>query len=384
MRQPFLTVLLAGSLLAAATVSTLAQADDSKAKRAELEQLNRDVASLKKLLSGFRSERSELQQSLRQSELDIGNIQRQIRNIAAQLNTQQAELKDLQERRATLQDSRKQQQNIISQQVLAAYQIGQQKKLKVLFNQQEPDKLSRSLAYYDYFNRARSEQINSYIDLISELNSIEPRIQERADSLAKARSALSKEHHKLRDSQQSRQQSLRKINAAISDKDKHLKQLELDRRELEQLIEAVEQTIANIAIPSDYSPFDKRKGKLAWPVNGKPSNRFGSNREGGKLRWQGVTIPAPAGSEIKAIHHGRVVFADWLRGAGLLIIVDHGDGYMSLYGHNQSLLADTGDWVSAGDSIATVGNSGGQQRSALYFEIRHNGKPTDPVHWCRR
>ena len=133
-----------------------------------------------------------------------------------------------------------------------------------------------------------------------------------------------------------------------------------------------------------YQPFGKLKGKLPWPVVGKPSNRFGRYRNGTSLRWQGLTIPSTEGNRVEAIHSGRIVFADWLRGSGLLVIIDHGDGYMSLYAHNQSLLKEIGDWVNPGDTIATVGNSGGQQRSGLYFEIRHNGKPTDPKRWCKR
>jgi len=157
-----------------------------------------------------------------------------------------------------------------------------------------------------------------------------------------------------------------------------------DRSQLERLLDAVEQSIANLEIPSDYRPFHKLKGKLHWPTKGKISKRFGSSRSGSNLRWQGVTLTAKEGSEVNAIHHGRVVFADWFRGSGLLIIIDHGDGYMSLYGHNQSLLIEPGDWVTVGEQIATVGNSGGKKHAGLYFEIRHKGQPTDPRHWCKR
>ncbi|MDC3332982.1 peptidoglycan DD-metalloendopeptidase family protein, partial [bacterium] len=123
---------------------------------------------------------------------------------------------------------------------------------------------------------------------------------------------------------------------------------------------------------------------MPWPTAGKLANSFGSKRNGTTLRWQGVNINARQGSDVKAIHYGRVVFADWFRGSGLLVIIDHGDGYMSLYGHNQSLLKSPGEWVIPGESIATVGNSGGQKSAGLYFEIRKNGKPTDPKRWCKR
>ena len=359
-------------------------ADEAEQKRSEIQQLDKEMLALKKLLKSFRSQRSDLQNNLRKAEVDIGKIQQKVASIQKQLKLQQRELQSLKHKRGQLQTAQRQQQKIIEQQVLAAYQIGQQKKLKVLLNQQEPEKLSRSLTYYDYFNRARSEQIEAYIDIISELNSLEPRINSKTASLQSAKKELDREHKSLLGSQKNRQQSLSKINSAISNKDQHLKKMNKDRAELERLLEAVEQTIANISIPSDYRPFAQLKGKLAWPVKGKPSNRFGSRRANSKLKWQGLSIPARAGTSIKAIHHGRVVFADWLRGSGLLVIIDHGDGYMSLYGHNQSLLIETGEWVTAGDDIATVGNSGGQRSSGLYFEIRHNGKPTNPIRWCKR
>ena len=125
------------------------------------------------------------------------------------------------------------------------------------------------------------------------------------------------------------------------------------------------------------------RGKLKWPSRGRLANRYGSRRKEGKLKWQGVMIKAPEGTEVTAISHGRIAFSDWLRGFGLLTIIDHGDGYMSLYGGNQSLYKEVGDWVEAGDVIASVGNSGGHRETALYFEIRHNGKPTNPLKWCR-
>ena len=152
---------------------------------------------------------------------------------------------------------------------------------------------------------------------------------------------------------------------------------------MESLLQAIEEAVVNLQVPENYQAFKSAKGKMPWPVSGKPSNRFGKSRNEGKMRWQGITIPAKEGTTVKAIHHGRVVYSDWLRGSGLLLIIDHGDGYMSLYAHNQSLLREVGEWVSAGTPISTVGDSGGLDRAALYFEIRHQGKPTNPASWCR-
>ena len=158
--------------------------------------------------------------------------------------------------------------------------------------------------------------------------------------------------------------------------------LEKDREHLEKLLIHLEQSLANLPTPADSEPFVGMQGKLLMPVDGKISTRFGKRRNAGKLKWDGVFINADEGDPVYAIHYGRVVFSDWLRGFGLLMIISHGEGYMSLYGHNQVLYRETGDWVTAGDMIATVGDSGGQKETGLYFEIRISGEPTDPQSWC--
>lgn len=364
--------------------SPLAWCDDEGDKRTQLKQLNKEISNLRKRLKSFRNQRSDLQNNLRSAEIKISQHQQTIQHTQQQLKKRKTELKTLQDQRKTLQTDRLEQQKMISSQVLAAFQIGQQKKLKVLLNQEDPEKLSRALTYYDYFNRARSEQIHRYINIISELDTLEPQIEAKTTELKLTTERLTQSHTKLLSTQQERQRSLAKINSTIKNKDQRLKSINKDRIELERLIKAVEQAITNISLPNQYRPFSQFKGKLSWPVNGKPNNRFGKPRSGSHIRWQGVTIPVIQGSAVSAIHHGRVVFADWLRGSGLLLIIDHGDGYMSLYAHNQSLLAETGDWVTTSEKIATAGNTGGQNQSQLYFEIRHNGKPVNPRQWCKR
>jgi murein hydrolase activator len=377
-----LSVILIALILALGNQTAFS--DNEKATREQLEQLSKEMKELNRLLKQFKGHRSELQSSLEKSEVDIGKIKNKVRTIQKKLNKQQKDLGALQQQRSKLQSAKRQQQKHIEKHILAAYQMGQQKKIKILLNQENPDKVSRALTYYDYFNQARSEQIESYVNVISELNILEPKISKKTRALSQAKSTLSKEHKNLIAGKKERQNSLSKINSAIKSKDQRLRQINKDRQHLEELLSAVEQTLANITIPGDYRPFTALKGKLPWPVNGKPRNRFGKKRSDSKIRWQGLAIKAKEGADVKAIHHGRIVFADWFRGSGLLVIIDHGDGYMSLYAHNQSLLKETGEWVVAGESISTVGNSGGQNQAGLYFEIRHNGKPTDPRRWCRK
>jgi len=364
-------------------LATGANAEDPGQTEEKIKQIDSEIQQLKDSIGKFKTQRNSLQSELRSSELNIGKLQKRIATIQNNLKKEQKELQALKAQRESLNSSKKEQQKYISQQIVSAYQLGKQKKLKVLLNQEDPDKLTRALTYYDYFNRARSDMINDYIDLISEIDLIEPKIESKTAELQASQLALTNERNKLVANKKIREQSLAKINASIKNQDQRLKIKAKDRAELERLLEAVEQTLANISIPSDFKPFKQLRGKLPWPIKGKPSNRFGSRKDS-RLKWQGLNIPAKQGSEIKAIHHGRVVFSDWFRGLGLLVIVDHGDGYMSLYAHNESLLRETGDWVLPGEIIATVGNSGGQSRSSLYFEIRYNGQPTDPKRWCKR
>jgi len=373
---------IAALLLLCATIPASQAADQAQQQRQQIKQLSAESKKLTGLLKEFKNQRSTLQSQLQQSETAIGSLQKKTRDILGQLLQEQTELRRLQSRRDSLNDKKQHQQQLLGQQLIAAYQVGKQRKLKVLLNQEQPDKIARALTYYDYFNRARNEQITAFTAVVEELNTLEVDIQSRRRGLELTKSRLDSEQQALQAKQKQRAISLANIDTSISNNDLRLRQLAKDRSELERLLAAVEKSLANIT--NDYQPFDQLRGKLPWPVAGKLSHRFGSRRSSSSQRWQGVKILAAAGSEVQSIHHGRIVFADWFRGSGLLIIIDHGDGYMSLYAHNQSILRETGEWIGAGETIATVGNSGGQSRASLYFEIRHNGKPANPAKWCKR
>jgi len=397
-------------LIACAIFSLAAGAADSQRDetRGQLEKLKAEIGKLQSTLQQFKGERSRLQGDLRKSEVDISDSQKKILQIQQQLEQQQKELLKLQEHRKQLQQAKTDQQEQIAQQVRAAYQIGRQNKLKALLNQEEPDKISRAMVYYDYFNRARTDQIEAYIDVISQLDQMQPQIEEKAESLRSAKADLDQQHKQLLGAKQDRERTFAKLSATIQSKDEQLKQMARDRSALEDVLKKIErEALARAqrererergnksgggggkALPeggyiATGKPFQSLRGQLPWPVAGKADNRFGSQRGGPEMHWQGINISAREGETVRAIHNGRVVFADWLRGSGLLIIIDHGDGYLSLYAHNQTLLRNTGDTVKGGDAIATVGNSGGQEQAGLYFEIRHKGVPTDPAEWCRR
>jgi len=263
-----------------------------------------------------------------------------------------------------------------------AWQMGRESQLKMLLSQEEPETVARAMGYYRYFFEARNALLEEYRETLASLVTVEADIDASLATLTANQQSLKTEQARLGNARRDQENALAQLNASISTKSARLKKLQADRAELEKLLEAIEEAIVQLELPDNFQSFAKAKGAMPWPVEGKRSNRFGRPRNEGKMRWQGINIPAPQGSTVKAIHHGRVVYADWFRGSGLLLIIDHGDGYMSLYAHNESLLLDVGEWVTAGTPVSTVGISGGLEQPAVYFEIRYKGKPTDPARWC--
>ena len=361
-----------------------AQEDEETQTRARLEKLRHDMTALSGELERDMKTRGSLQTALRKSELAIGRTRRDIEQTRKRLQQAQSKLAQLRRQRQQLLIARGEQQELITREIQMAYQMGKQGQLKLLLNQERPDTLARSMAYYEYFYQARQDHIERYLDILVDIDKVEPDIVDTASQLEASRTTLGEQEQQLVIGKQQRQRDLGLLNKAIRGKDARLQKMAADREELERLLEVIEQAVAELQIPMEFQDFASQKGAMYWPVTGTPSNRFGGRRAGSQMRWRGLVIPAEEGSKVASIHHGRVVFADWFRGSGLLLIIDHGDGYMSLYAHNQALLRDVGEWVSGGSPVAMVGNSGGQQEAALYFEIRHDGKPINPDAWMSR
>ena len=335
-------------------------------------------------ISSEKARKNTLQGQLREAEVNLSELQRSIHKNELALGAAREQLASLKIQRTELEDARDQQHESIAKELRSAYQMGRQGQVKVLLNQKEPDTVTRMMAYYRYFLTARSEHIARYRETLEAIAALEPQIVATSQQLKDTGTALGQQRLKLEVAQQNRGQAVANLAASIQSKGGTLKQMEGDRKELERLLEAIEVAVVNLRVPDNYKAFASAKGKMPWPVAGKkPVNRYGKIRNEGRMRWQGVSIAAKAGTSVQAIHHGRVVYADWFRGSGLLLIIDHGDGYMSLYAHNQTLLKEVGEWVTAGTPISTVGSSGGQNSAALYFEIRRSGKPTNPANWCR-
>ncbi|MNO64525.1 Murein hydrolase activator EnvC precursor [compost metagenome] len=424
------------SLLLICLLSPLAAVADERADtQRQLEQTRKDIAELKKTLSGIQEEKSGVQKQLKSTETQMGDLEKQVKGLQEQLKQSEEELQRLDQEKKKLQGQRLEQQRLIAIQARAAYQSGRQEYLKLLLNQEHPEKFSRTLTYYDYLNRARLEQLASFNETLRQLENVEKDIASQNSQQIEQQNALEARREELAKVREEHQQALAKLNSEYSAGDKKLQARQDDQAELAKVLKTIEETLARqareaeearqralaeerervrrererereLASSSSVAPkkprvdysgplvsssgstyggaFGAARGKLPWPVDGRVLANYGSPRgDDPRATWDGVLISANAGSTVRAVHGGRVVFADWLRGAGLLVILDHGGGYLSLYGHNQSLLKDAGDTVKAGEPIATVGASGGQSSPAVYFAIRHQGRPADPTTWCR-
>ncbi|QLC73431.1 murein hydrolase activator EnvC [Pseudomonas sp. LPB0260] len=390
-------------------------ADDKADAQKQLEAARADVAELKKLLQQLQQEKSGVQQDLQKTETEMGQLEKQVKGLQQELQQGEEEIQRLDQEKKKLQGARLEQQRLIGIQARAAYQSGRQEYLKLLLNQQNPEKFSRTLTYYDYLSEARMEQLATFNETLRQLNNVEQDIASQQRQLQEHKSALDSRRAELAQARQERQQALAKLNQEFSARDRKLKARQQEQEQLARVLKTIEATLARQAREAEEArqrprqdgpasasasasasgpmvsagatyggPFAQARGKLPWPVDGHLVARYGAPRGGdARTKWDGVLIGAAAGSQVRAVHGGRVVFADWLRGAGLLVILDHGNGYLSLYGHNQSLLKDPGDLVKAGEPIATVGTSGGQDTPALYFAIRQQGRPSDPAQWCR-
>jgi len=271
----------------------------------------------------------------------------------------------------------------LAAQVRAAYMSGGQEKIKLLLNQQDPATLGRLMAYYRYLNDYRAENIAAVMEEIKNLDALRSQIAAEEARLAALAKSRYDELGQLNQSQESRQSLLANLKNKIASEGQEVSRLAAQEQDLTRLIAELTTILSDYPISSE-EPFSKHKGRLTWPVAGTPIHDFGQPRVGGDMKWNGVVLAAPRGREVRAVYHGRIAFADWLAGMGLLVIVDHGEGYMTLYGYNETILKNAGDWVAPGDVIATVGDSGGQQQASVYFELRQGTRPIDPRKWITR
>jgi len=358
------------------------QIESQKEIEAKLKALDKEISSYKETLDTTQGQKSEIEAVLERNEQGINKLVNKIDTIEKALDTTSGKISSLTGRQKELLSVKSAQQYYIKKQIRAAYEIGSQEYLKVLLNQEDPNEITKMLTYYDYFNQARSKQIESYNLTLLDLDRVTQELAEETVVLKSQRMTLGTQQKSLANVQKEKQVTLKALINQISTTGSAISKLEQDRGRLEQLLDKLQESLANLDAPRSAQPFAGMQGKLLLPVKGRISHRFGNQRNQGKLKWHGIFIDAAEGESVYAVHYGRVVFSDWLRGFGLLMIISHGEGYMSLYGHNQALFRETGDWISAGEVIAAVGDSGGQDKTGLYFEIRIDGTPNNPQNWC--
>ncbi|MCF6353802.1 MAG: peptidoglycan DD-metalloendopeptidase family protein [Candidatus Polarisedimenticolaceae bacterium] len=353
-------------------------------KKEELQQVQGRISDLQTALKSARNQQSELNKKLQAVEQKIGDQARRLRVLGDSLNRQKQQLQQLQQRRSAQEQELDAHRSLLSQQIRTAYAMGRQERIKIMLNQQDPATISRVMAYYDYFNRARAEQLQLIEELISGLQETEADLISETRRLEDLQTKELQQQTELKQTQLARYEVIKALSAEISSKGQELGGLKKSETQLKSLMQRLQQELSTLPTEATQSkPFRALKGRLPWPSKGRLAARFGMAKGGG-LRWDGVLIAGEEGQEVQAVHQGRIAFADWLRGFGLLLIIDHGSGYMSLYGHNQSLFKEVGDWVQPGEVIALVGNSGGRLEMGVYFSIRKKGRPVNPKKWCKK
>ena len=373
-------------LVFAATAMTQAQetgGELAKIKEQELEDVRERISELKESMAESATTRDRITADLQDAEVEISENRIRLKDLERERDYSTRRKAELDAKLAEREAELDEESGELAEQVRAAYMSGSQERIKLLLNQRDPATLGRLMAYYGYLNEYRGANIEAVTSAIRELAALRSEVaaeEARIASLAKTRY---EELTRLNAAQEKRQALLDNLRKKLSNEGQEVDRLAAQEKDLSRLIVELTTILSDYPISSE-DPFSKHKGRLTWPVAGTLLHDFGQPRVSDRLKWNGVVLAAPRGREVRSVYHGRVIFADWLAGLGLLVIIDHGESYMTLYGYNETILKNTGDWVAPGDVIATVGDSGGQNRSSLYFELRRGTQPLNPRQWVTR
>jgi len=351
----------------------------SKKTTKELSSVQKSIKKQQQDIATTNKKRVKLEAQLKQDELAIARAAKAVNNTNKQLKNTHKKIAELRTKQADLVVKKMQQQRLLAQQLRAAYSTGNHDYLKLILNQEKPASVQRTLTYYNYFNQARINEIENFQRTVKQLAEVEEQQEQQIAHLNLLKQQQIEQQQALKSSSKARKSTLKKLSRQLLTKKQRLEKLKAAEENLVIELERIQQLAK---VERSLRGLKHLKHKLTWPVKGQLLKTFGSKKQG-YLKWKGVLLSAPIGRTVKAIHNGKVLFADWLNGYGLVTVIDHGNGYMSLYGHNQTLLKDVGDRVETGEPIALVGQSGGQQTSGLYFEIRHRGKAVNPKVWCK-
>ena len=365
-------------------------------KQDELDNLRKRITSLQQELDKTSESKSEAADALRESERAISDSNRKLADLELQHHAAGLTLGALQQQARQLERSMQGQQEQLGKLLYQQYLGGKQEYLKLLLNNQDPNQAARDMQYYEYIARSRAAWLKSLRANLVQLHAVATQTRQKSAEIAALQTEQNLQKQSLEKDKRTHQQMLSKIALQLKQQRREIGRLQRDENRLARLVEKLSRILiqpkgkgvfSNERLPDDRfdgSPFEQLKGKLALPVKGVVTNQFGNARPDSTVLWKGLFMRASASQPVKAVAAGRVVFADWLRGFGNILIIDHGKGYMSLYGNNETLYKQVGDVLRGGDTVAAVGNSGGNEDSGLYFELRHEGKPLDPAKWIAR
>ncbi len=380
-RQFVFAALLLGGLLFLPLKNAIAAASDDPAQTEKaLNKVVERLNALDRWITDAGKQRVRWERDIQEKDKEVAEVASRVEAANASLKTVRSELARLEAEQETLEASRRTQAAKIGEHLAASYRMSGQDFLKLLLNQESPDTFERITRYHRYFTEARLEAVSRYRATLDDLADNRFQLETRQEEAEARRATLRDEEQALVRERESRRALLAELNEELEDKTSERERLTADRERLEQLLAELRRRATDL----DGSGFVARKGKLPWPLQGRVKNAFGQSRADGRLTWHGMVIAAEEGTAVQAVYRGRVVFANWLRGFGLLTIIDHGGGFMTLYGHADVLLKTVGDWTEGGEVVARAGKSGGQQSSGLYFEVRQKGVARDPIGWLQR
>jgi len=357
--------------------------EDSEQVRERLEALREEIQAISESLESRRTALRREQTALAEAERELGRLTLNMRETETALAETGRREAELSAQVARSEDQLDATRNRLAEQLQLAYRSGNRSRLQALLNLDEPARLSRIMALHGYLGRARLEAIEELDARRAELETLHAEQLRNAEALQRLLARQRDERQANETAMQRRQAAFESLAGAIADDESRLAELREAEAELEELLERLADALADIAPETEVMPFDQQRGSLPMPVNARVKAGF-SDARGRDVAWQGWLIEADEGTPVQAVAWGRVAYADWLRGYGMMIIIDHGDGWMTLYGQNRSLTASVGDWVAPGEIIALAGDSGGGDTPGLYFQIRQDGRPVDPAGWMMR
>ena len=381
-----LSTLLCALVLAMPVPAAFAQDDDARIEQStrDLERVRMRIRALSKRIETDTDRQDEVAKALLASEQRISELLVSLSRLSREIDEQRAAVSQTEAERDDAAKRADAQRDVLARQVRAAYQMGRQERTKLLLNQEDPVAVGRVLTYYDYVARARSERIKGFIALIERLKTLEADLAEKLAGLSRLRDQREASLDKVEQTRALREAALAKLEERIRDSREEVRQLKSDEARLTDLLASLQDLLADIPLDlGDKLPFAKRRGKLSWPLTGRVLAAYGAPKAG-SLRWKGLWIGAKAGAPVEAVAPGRVAYVGWMHRYGLLVIVEHGDDYYTLYGHNQTAFKQVGEWVRGGEKLAEAGDSGGHRETGLYFELRQGKRAVDPIAWLAR